>query len=131
MTGRRGCHRSVLLVVAPDPEADSEEADRLAHQLRTELDELDLESVTLIRADEVPRGAKGEPLTMGALLITLSTAGGVFTALIETLRDWLSRHTAADRISITIDGDTLALDHATAQERHELIEAYVRRHATG
>jgi hypothetical protein len=46
--------RGVLLVVAPLSEADAEEAERLARQLRTELDELEIESVTFLRSDEVP-----------------------------------------------------------------------------
>lgn len=123
--------RSVLVFVAPDSRADFEEVDRLVRQLRAELDGLDVESVTLLGSDEVPTGAKGEPLTVGGLLVTLGAAGGVFTALIETLREWLGRHATADSISVTIDGDTLQLDHATAQERRELVGAFVRRHANG
>jgi hypothetical protein len=122
--------RNVLVVVAPDPEADAEEAERLAHQLRTELHKLDVESVTLLQSDEMPPGAKGEPLTIGQLLVTLGAGGGILTALIEMLRDWLGRHANVDRVAVTIDGDTLELDHATAQERRDLIATYVRRHAT-
>lgn len=48
--------------------------------------------------------------------------------MIETARDWLARHAAARRISVTIDGDTLVLEQSSAQERTALIDAYVHRH---
>jgi hypothetical protein len=48
--------------------------------------------------------------------------------LIETVRDWLARHAAARRISVTIDGDTVVLEKGSEQERSALIEAYIRRH---
>ncbi|HEU0288138.1 MAG TPA: hypothetical protein VFR22_13905, partial [Nocardioidaceae bacterium] len=82
-----------------------------------------------IGAGAVPEGAKGaDPYSIGALLVTLSAAGGVFSLLIETARDWLGRQAAADKISVTIDGDTLVLEKTSKKERGALIEAYIRRH---
>lgn len=69
--------RRIPLVVARDEETDSEEVDRLARQLRTELNELDVDSVTILRSGEMPKAAKGEPLTIGALLVSFSAVGGV------------------------------------------------------
>lgn len=124
--------RTVLLVFEPEPEVESEEAERSARQLRAELRELDVESVTPVTSQTVPEGAKGlDAAILGTLLITLSTAGGVFAMLIETARDWLARSTTARRISMTIDGDTLVLEKASAQERSDLIDAYIRRHEVG
>jgi hypothetical protein len=48
--------------------------------------------------------------------------------LIETARDWLGRQSAAEEISLTIDGDTLVLKKSSEKERGALIEAYIRRH---
>lgn len=50
---------------------------------------------------------------------------------IEAARDWLARDAAARRISVTIDGDTIVLEKASAQERSALIDAYIRRHEVG
>ena len=96
---------AVLLHV---PELDSEAGERLTRQLRAELVELDIESVDLAADGSAPDGAKGtDPVTLGAIIVALSASGGVFTALIETLRDWLGRHGRRHQISVTIDGDTL------------------------
>lgn len=121
---------SVLLVLEPDPELDSEAGERLTRQLRAELAELDIESVGFASSEAAPDGAKGtDPVTLGAIIVALSASGGVFTALIETVRDWLGRHSRRHRISVTIDGDTLELERATAGQQRELVDAYLRRHS--
>ncbi|MDF2267755.1 hypothetical protein P2Q00_20275 [Streptomyces coacervatus] len=119
----------VLLSIGFDPEVDPEPAERLTRQLRAEIAELDIESVGPARAGSGPNGAKGaDVVTLGAVVVALSASGGVFTALIETLRDWLGRHSARHRVSLTIDGDTIELERASAAERRDLVDAYVRRH---
>jgi hypothetical protein len=121
---------NLLLVLEPDPELDPEACERLIRQLRTELAELDVESVVPAMGGTVPDGAKGtDPVTLGAVILALSASGGVFTGLIETLRDWLGRHAGRHRISVTIDGDTIELERATAGQQRELVDAYVRRHS--
>lgn len=135
MTGRgvdRGSDsalRDLVLVVESVPDVDPDEVDRWVRQLRAELKDLDVESVAPVASQEAPPGAKGvDPFSLGVLLITLSATGGVFTILIETAREWLARHAAARRISVTIDGDTIVLEKGSTQERSALIEAYMRRH---
>ena len=116
----------------PEPDVDPDEVDRSVRQLRAELENLDVESVAPVTSENAPPGAKGvDPFTLGALLITLTTAGGVVTTLIEVARDWLARHAAARRISVTIDGDTVVVEKASVPERGALIEAYLRRHEPG
>jgi len=122
----------VLVVLAPDPELDAEAAERAARQLRLEITELDVESVRAVAAGPAPEGAKGgDAVAIGAVVVALSASGGVFTALVETVREWLGRSAARHRVSLTIDGDTIDLERATAQERRELVEAYIRRHSGG
>lgn len=124
--------RDLVLIVEPEPDIDPEGVDRLVRQLRAELENLDVESVGPVNPENAPPGAKGvDPFSAGALLITLTTTGGVVTTLIEVARDWLARHAAAQRISVTIDGDTIVVEKASVQERGALIEAYLRRHEAG
>ncbi|MFI6044593.1 hypothetical protein ACIA8C_23400 [Nocardia sp. NPDC051321] len=121
---------NILLSLATD--ADADDAERLTRQLRAELSELDLNSIDVVRAGPPPDAAKSvDPVTVGALVVALSASGGVFTALIETLRDWLSRQAAAKKIAVTIDGDTVELERATAAERGALVEAFLQRHNPG
>jgi len=117
------------MVLESEPDVDLDEADRSGRQLRAELKNLDVESITPADLEIAPPGAKGvDPSSLTALLITLSAAGGVFPVLIETARDWLARHAAVRRISVTIDGDTLVLEKGSERERSALIDAYLRRH---
>jgi hypothetical protein len=121
--------RDLVLVVESEPDVDSDALDRSVRQLCAELKDLDVESVAPVASEAVPLGAKGaDPFSLGALLITLTATGGVVTVLIETARDWLARHAAARRISVTIDGDTIVLEKGSEQERSALIDAYMRRH---
>jgi hypothetical protein len=123
---------SLLLVVEPDPELGLEAGERLARQLRAELAELDVESVAPAAGGTAPDGAKGsDAVTMGAIVVALSASGGVFTALIETLRDWLGRQSRRHRISVTIDGDTIEMERASDGQQQALLDAYIRRHAGG
>jgi hypothetical protein len=122
----------VLVVVRPDEDSDPDVAERLTRRLRAELAELDVESAALVPDGTGPDGAKGsDALTLGAIVVALSASGGVFTALIETLRDWLSRHSGRHRISVTVDGDTIELERATAGQQQALVDAYIQRHSGG
>lgn len=121
---------SVLLVIEPDPDLDADDLrDRLARRLRTELTELDVESVTLATGEPAPEGSKSaDPVTVGAVVVALSASGGVFTTLIDTVRAWLARQPAQHRISVTIDGDTIELERASAGQQQALVDAYIDRH---
>jgi hypothetical protein len=123
--------RTVTVVLHPDPESSPDETDRMSRQLRSQLRDLDVEAVDRIDQDEAPEGAKGDPSTWMAMLVTLSSAGGIFTSVIGVLGNWLSSHTGTHRVSITIDGDSIELDRATIDERRELIDAFVSRHSPG
>ena len=121
----------VLLVVVPDPELDAEAGERVTRQLRAEIADLDIDTVLTCPSVPAPGAAKGaDAVTLGAVVVALSASGGVFTALIETVRDWLGRSSAQHRVSLTIDGDTIELERASDAERQALIDAYIRRHTS-
>ncbi|MFI0264793.1 hypothetical protein ACH4OW_38035 [Streptomyces sp. NPDC017056] len=121
----------VLLVVAPDPDLDPEAGERVTRRLKAEIADLDVESVRFGPSASAPDAAKGtDAVTLGAVVVALSASGGVFTALIETVRDWLVRSSARHRVSLTIDGDTIELERASDAERRDLIDAYIHRHTS-
>jgi hypothetical protein len=122
----------VLVELEPDSEVDREHVERLTRQVRVELAELDVESVDFAAGGMAPEGTKtADPVTVGAIVVALSASGGVFTSVIDTLRDWLGRSTRLHRIAVTIDGDTIELERATARQQRELVEAFIRRHSGG
>jgi hypothetical protein len=127
--GHTGAVKTVDVRLHPDAESGHEEHERLTRRLRAELAELDVESVEWGAGERPPTGAKGVDLvTVGAIVIALSSSDGALTSVIATLRDWLNRHAARHRISVTIDGDNIVLEKTTAEQRQQLVEAYVRRH---
>ncbi len=121
----------VLLVLEPEADADREKAERLGRQLRAALRELDVDAVSALPDGEVPAGAKGDAVSLAQWLVTLSATGGVFATVVATVKDWLERRSGAHKISITVDGDSLELERATAAERAKLIDTFVRRHQPG
>jgi hypothetical protein len=119
----------VLLTLEPDSDLDDEARDRLTRQLRSEVAELEVESVRLATGDAAPVGSKAaDPVTIGAIIVALSASGGVLTSLIGVVRDLLVRQPASHRISVTIDGDPLIVDNATADQQRDLIAAYISKH---
>ncbi|MFJ9543902.1 hypothetical protein ACIRPX_42770 [Streptomyces sp. NPDC101225] len=135
MHGRTGAATvDVVVGLTPDGVADAEVSERLARRLRAEMRGLDLDSLRMLAEGAVPERAKagtGDAVTMGAVVLAASASGGVLPSLVGLLQDWLGRQSARYRISVTIDGDTLELERATAEERQQLITAFVRRHGAG
>lgn len=107
-------------------DADAEELERLTHQLRAELLELDVESVEVASGGAAPDGTKATDIAAwGSLLVTLAGAGGVLPVVIETVRSWLTRH-SGQTVMVKVGDAELQLSGATAQERQELVSAWVR-----
>ncbi len=134
MSGYRGTPDSgdtvrVHVTFEPGSETDPDRHERLTRQLRSELAGLDVESVETAAAGTAPAGAKGDPVTIGALVVALSASNGVFTALIGAMRDWLNRGSGNGRIVVTIDGDTIEIERASAKQKAELMSAFMRRHS--
>ncbi len=78
------------LTISLQDKVDDEELDRLTRQVRDEIAELDVEAVGLARGAELPPGVKGDPITIGSIVVALASAG-VFTGLIELLKFWALR----------------------------------------
>jgi hypothetical protein len=119
----------VRLELQTDPESDPDEQELAIRRLRRELSEFDSGVVRPVAAPATPPGSTAtDPVTIGAIVLALSASGGVFVAIVETVKDWLGRQTARHRITLTIDGDSIELTRASAEERQALVEAFVRRH---
>src|SRR5690349_19343335 len=117
----------LLLVLHHNGEAPPEDVERAARQLRLKLQELDVDSVKRPVSKGTP-GAKGDGAVWNELLVTLGANGALLTALVRVLEAWVKRHPDLPRISVTIDGDQLEIDQASADERQVLVDAFVRKH---
>ncbi|MFD6353068.1 effector-associated constant component EACC1 [Nocardia tengchongensis] len=111
---------------------DDERLDRQTRMLRAELAEMEgVETATLGRdSSGTAAGTKvADPITLGAIVLALSASGGVFTTLIETVRDWLGRQPGSHRVTVTIDGESIDVEAASDEQQRALVDAYIRRHA--
>jgi hypothetical protein len=100
---------AITLTIAPHDEVDTTELDSLTRSLRDEIAALDVDSAELERGADLPTGAKGDPLTVGSLVVSLASAG-VFGALIELLKSWaLRREGRSVTIKAEVDGRKLEM----------------------
>ncbi len=111
--------------VLPEHDSDAEELTDASDDLRGELLELDLVSVEPLSAAEVPAGAKGTGAVTGWLAAQFVTLDGL-KALLSAARSWTDR--TQRTVEISLNGDTLKLTAATAQQQQEILDAWLARH---
>jgi hypothetical protein len=109
-----------------DP-ASEEDRERLAEV--TQLLELDIERVDPDKTGEIPEGARGDPFTIGALILNLAATNGLFCKLIDTLQLWLTNR-GRSSLSLEIGGDKLTLDGKPSTSQQQLIDLFIARHTT-
>ncbi|WP_121394906.1 effector-associated constant component EACC1 [Actinokineospora cianjurensis] len=105
--------------------ADEAEADGLTRQLRSELLELDVDSVDFDDKRTPPEHSKGmDPGALTTLVVAVSSSP-VLVELARALRDWITRATDR-RITITAqDGRTLEITGARTRADHRVIETFL------
>jgi hypothetical protein len=111
-----------------EPDADLEAVDELTHQLRLELLELDVDSVSPVLTGPAPAGSKGlELAAVGALLVQVAGSVDAVRTVVTALRSWLRRGSSRQRsLKISVDGRTLELNSATDAQQQQLIDEFVR-----
>jgi Effector Associated Constant Component 1 len=121
--------QQLLISVTGGPHVDDAELERLSRRLRAELLQLDVEAVAPIEEAASAEGTKsGGMQTWSTLALTFAASGGVLTTIINALRDWIVRQPALPSIKVSIGGDSIELDGVSAEERQQLIQAFIARH---
>jgi hypothetical protein len=119
-----------------EEDEDTEELERIAHNLRDDLNELDVvEKVELVKNEgdkrEPPKGSKagGDMVTLGSMLVTLgaSAASTIIPNLANTLQSWVTRN-ETHKISLEIGGDKLELTGVSDKEQQRLIDTWISHH---
>jgi hypothetical protein len=108
--------------------SDDEQTEKLTRRLRAELLELDeVKAVNSVRGSQLPDGAKGDPVTLGTLLVTLAASGGVLTTIVNTVQPWLLRN---EKHSVTVEmaGDKLTISGPSSDEQKRLVDDWIARH---
>jgi hypothetical protein len=116
---------------APDGEIDEKELEKITRQMQKELEELNVDSVSLVSKAEKPsEGSKAIQLAvLGQLLVNFSQAGGVLPTLINLLQ---FRFVCKDcSLKIKIGEDELELKHVSDDVQERALDAWIDRHHTG
>jgi len=115
----------LTLHIDAGPESDREEQAKLAQRLRDDLLELNVDRVEEVRSGRAPRGAKGDPVTLATLAVTLAPMA--LTEIMKALESWLSRHERAS-VSVESGGEKIVVTGSPSKEQQQLIESFVNRH---
>ena len=111
-----------------DDRADPDAVHRLTADLRLELLELDVDSVSPVHTGPAPEGSKGlELAAVGALLVHVKDSLPLVNALVSAVRAWLMRSPPSGRsLKVTIDGQTLELSAATTEQQQQIVDEFMR-----
>jgi hypothetical protein len=106
------------------PDADKEEQALIAQRLREDLLQQDVVRVEHVRSGAAPAGAKGDPVALATLAVTLAPIA--LTEVMKALQAWLSRH---ERASVTVEsgGEKIVVTGSPSKEQQRLIDAFVGR----
>jgi hypothetical protein len=110
------------------PEADDEYLGELALRLRQYLAASDIAQVEIVRSGTLPAGAKGDPVSLATLAVTLAPA--TLTAFVTLLQNWLTRHNSAS-VTIESKGKKLTITGDLSRKQHQLVEAFLNRREVG
>lgn len=111
-----------------EPDADPETIDALTRHLRNELLDLDVDSITQPVVGPAPEGSKGlDLIAIGALLVQVKNSVPLVTSVVSAVRSWLQRGSSPGRsIKVTVEGRTLELTAATAEQQQQIVEEFIR-----
>lgn len=121
-----------LTVELFEPGADDEELAGLTELLRQEILTLDVDSVTPVMLGPAPPDSKGlDVAAIGSILVMLQGGVELATKVMSAIKSWLGRASTPDRsLKLTMNGQTLELSAATAEQQQRLIDEFVQAAAT-
>jgi hypothetical protein len=117
----------LIVQVCPVRGDDAGELAELTGWLRTELLDLDVQSVARLSDEEVPPGAKGVVAIAGWLVVHLGPEA--LRTVLAKVADWVTRN---DRIvEVSLGSDKLTLSRATREQQQRIIDDWLARHPAG
>jgi hypothetical protein len=111
-----------------DEGADPEELADLTARLRTELLDLDVETVEAPRAGPPPPGTRAVDLVAVGTLLASFARPELLAGIVAAVGSWLG---GAERrtVKLEVDGDLLELTGVSSKEQRRLADEWLRRHA--
>lgn len=95
-------YTEIRLQLELGPDFDAEELNTYANLLYSTLQETDANQIEKVQEDGIPVGAKGDPITLGAILLGFGIA--IAPQIIVVITNWLSRqHIDSATITLTLE----------------------------
>jgi hypothetical protein len=115
-----------------EPDGDREILDELMLDLRQELLQVDVDSVSTVPAGPAPPGSKGlDMAAAAALLVQVQGSVAALSTVVSAVRTWLQRgKPSGTSVKLTIGDRTLELSQATTQQQERLVEEFLRPQPT-
>ena len=108
--------------------ADPERLDELTMLLQRRLGELDGAQTTRQDGPAPPPGARGDALSLGALLVSIVDSAAL-AAVVRQVVGWLGGGTPQTRkVRLQLGDDVLELEGASGEEQTQLVSAFLARH---
>lgn len=101
-------------------DATAEDIDWMTRQLLSELRELDVESAQLTKGGAAPAGAKGDPISIGSIVLELLPS--VLPSVLGLIQAWATRGQGR---SVKFKGMGIEFE-GSAEDLHKLIETLSR-----
>ncbi|MER7181290.1 hypothetical protein ABT404_17720 [Streptomyces hyaluromycini] len=115
---------TVTLEGAPD--SDQVELEELTLQLRTDLLELEVDRVEVVRSWDAPEGAKpGDVIALGALALTLSPMA--LRGVLRLLEVWITNRPVR-KVRVVFGDDSIELERASRVDQRRFVDAFVEAH---
>jgi hypothetical protein len=116
---------SVRISIDGSAGSDQEELAQLGQRLRRDIQQLDVDEVEFVREGAAPAGAKGDPLTMASLAVTVAPV--VLKSLFDLLQNWMSRHNSTT-VTIEMGSDKLTMTGTPSKEQLAVIQSVLQKH---
>jgi hypothetical protein len=116
---------NIILRVEPGVNEDGGDLIEVTARLRDELLDLDVHSVDLVSADDVPEGAKGLSALAGWLGVHLGKEA--LRTVLTIAANWASRN--GRTVEVRSGHDLIKLGNATSEQQDKIIDAWIAAHA--
>jgi hypothetical protein len=105
---------------------DSAELDELTHQLRTEVEELNVDSVEQISAGSAPAGTKAADFTaIGQMAVTLAPT--IVPPLFELLKSWVERKPSTPvKVKVRVGRKTAQIEYDPTRTSSKDLDALIK-----
>lgn len=117
---------AALLIELSIDNGDPAELDELTRQLRTEIEELNIDSVEQVSAGVAPEGTKAVDLTaIGQMAVTLAPA--IIPPLFDLLKSWMERKPSTPvKIKVKVGKRTAQIEYDPTRTSAKDLEALIK-----